>query len=81
MEASAESPKEEIISATRDRDRDRELDSRAGVIRFLIDCTRVARKFGGPQRRCEAEAWRTRFEARLQELERPTAAVKTEVGV
>jgi|GEM_PF-3673243 len=75
----AESLKEESVAASRE-DRDRELDSRAGVLKFLIDASRVVKKFGGPERRCEAEAWRrNKFEARLQELERPAASPRTEV--
>jgi hypothetical protein len=71
----AESSKEENA-----RECDR--DSRAGVVKFLIDASRVVKKFGGPQRRCEADAWRVRFEDRLRELERPAAEpMQTEVGV
>jgi hypothetical protein len=57
-------------------------DSRAGVVKFLIDASRVVKKFGGPQRRCEADAWQTKFQARLQELEqRPAAEPQTEVAL
>jgi len=61
----AESSKEESSTAAQVDD----LDSPAGAIRFLIDCTRVIRKFGGERRQSEAALWRSKLEDRLAELQ------------